>query len=243
MGPTALPSGRLVVQRGRVFFGGQSLEGVAGELTLERGFASARFGFEGKPQPLLQAMAWRDDRKLQGTLAVDLQPESADTARLGARLTSDAVRDLRLRASADGTWTSDGLQWAGVLSHLEGTFPGFSVSQVRTSRIQGTDRSASFQLALQGSGAGQAQGAALAVQGTVPFEPTRPMTVHLSGGADLDRMKAVVDAIVQPGQGSLLAELQPAGSATLALTLGGTPRIPTLDGRLSLQDGRLRLRT
>lgn len=245
MGPTLLPTGRVDFRRGRFFFGNQSIEGVEGRVEVEPGALDIRVGLEGKANPLLQAFAWREGRALECAAKVEVGPQSADTALLGARLTSDVVQDLRLQGDVRGTWTQDGLRWKGLLSHLEGRFPGFTAGQMQPTRVEGTDQGAAFQLALAGSGSGTdtGPGAAMDIRGMLPFSKDRSMSVHFNGSADLARVKSVLDAVIQPGQGSLLADLQPAGKASLALTLGGTPAVPRLDGRLDLHGGQMRLRT
>ncbi len=243
MGPTLLPSVDVTFQKGRLFLGEQSIEGVEGTLRVEGAAIDARVGLEGKPEPLLQAFGWREGRQLEWATRLNVGPGSADTALMGARLTSDVLRNLRLEGSVRGAWTPEGLRWKGLLTHLEGAFPGFTAGQLRPTRVEGTEAGATFKLALAGSGEGSAPGAAMDIRGSVPFSSTRGMSVQFSGSADLARVKSVLDAVVQPGQGSLLADLQPAGTASLNLTLGGIPRNPRLDGRLDLSDGQLRLRT
>jgi hypothetical protein len=81
------------------------------------------------------------------------------------------------------------------------------------------------------------------VLGRVPFVAGRPLDLELAGTSNLSNLKTLLDRLVQPGQYSLLADLQPSGDARFDLHVGGSPADATLDGSLTLQDGRLVVRS
>jgi hypothetical protein len=243
MGPLALPSAQVSFSRGRLFLGEQSLEGLEGALEAREGALEGWFGIQGRTDKLLQFRGWHQGRGLLGALDVDVRPGTADTGALAQRLTADLMRDLNLQGRAQGVWEPEGLHWTGTVDRFTGTFQGFEAGQTRPATLEGTERAFSLDMDLAGAGQGAAPGATLRIHGSVPFGATRNLALAFDGKADLGRVKHVVDALVTPGQYSLLADLQPAGSATLALTLGGTYREPLLDGRLDLEGGQLRIRT
>ena len=79
----------------------------------------------------------------------------------------------------------------------------------------------------------------MSVSGRLPFSAAEPLALKLAGNSNLTNLKTILDRLIQPGQYSLLADLHPAGSARFDLNLGGSLDDTTLDGSLSLQDGRL----
>jgi autotransporter translocation and assembly factor TamB len=80
------------------------------------------------------------------------------------------------------------------------------------------------------------------VSGRVPYAASRPLALELEGTSNLANLKTILDRVIQPGQYSLLADLEPSGDAKFDLRVGGPADNATLDGSLTLQDGRMVVR-
>lgn len=242
LGPWGLPALEASFSRGRVFFRGQSLEGIEGNLRAADGEVAVQVGLAGHDTPILKALGWRKGEHFIGGLDLSVGAHSADTAFFAQRLTGDVLRDVRLEARAEGVWSEAGLRWSGQLDQMEARLTGGRVVQERPSLLEGTDQAMALNLELTGRGEdGLDPATHLALRGTLPFSPTQPLGLRAEGAMDLAPLKTVVDALLEVPAYSAMGDLRPAGRTTLAVTLGGTFADPRVDGFLDLKDGRLRM--
>jgi autotransporter translocation and assembly factor TamB len=247
-GPLTLPLGAFSFTRGRLFLDQQSLEGFEGRLETGLGTLRLNLGTAGKPLPLVTLNASPQGSGLVGALDVHLASDSADTAHLAASLTEDLLKDGGLDLHAQGTWNDAGFQWQGQLEHLVANFDGFDLIQQRPAALQGDASLVKADLELVGQASAPAvsssEGSAtFRLAGTVPFSESAPLDVRLEGTAELINLKSILDHVMQVDEYSLLADLRPEGKARFNLKLGGPYAKPTIDGLLSLQNGRLEVRT
>lgn len=247
-----LPEGSLRFERGRLFFGEQSIEGLEGGLEHREGRLQAGLRSQGKPQPIVDLELWQTQDRMLGTLALQVDARTVDTGPLASRLTGDLLRDGRLDLRLEGGWTeAQGLRWGGTLHTFWAGFDGFELTQARPARVQGDAGTARLDLELLGRTrlAGKPQegppGVAgrLRLDGGLPLVPGGPLGLRLRGDMGLANLKAVLGHLAGLDPYSLLADLKPAGDAVLDLTLGGSYGNPRLDGTLSLAGGRLEART
>lgn len=246
VGPLGLPEGVTTISGGRVFFGTQSVEGLEGRLESGQGGLDFRVGFSGFPESLARLVLLPEGKNLKGALDVRMDPQAADTAHLAPRLTQDLLQDGRLTLQAEGRWDESGWDWRGRLEELSGRFDGFDLSQARPSELWADGRHTEVDLLLEGRSAqeeGPTNGARMHVSGELPFSSSEPLRLRLEGQADLAQVKQVVDHLLTTDPFSLMAELQPAGTALLDLSLGGSYLDPQVDGSLKLEKGRLRAKT
>ncbi|MCE1228776.1 MAG: translocation/assembly module TamB domain-containing protein [Firmicutes bacterium] len=240
-GDMELPLGRVTFNGGRLFLGHQSLEGLEGRAVHSADGLEVRLSMLGKAQPFFKADAWQTGRDLVGALELSLGPESVDTAHLGARLSDDLLRDLRLHATAEGRWSQTGLIWKGRLNDLVATFDGFQLLQEQPTVLEGDQSGAKVDLRLVGQAAGEARTdvASFRAAGRLPFNLKTPLDLRLQGSAELGRLKPIVNHLMELDTYSLLEDLEPQGAATFDLRLGGYYEDPALDGQLRLKHGRL----
>jgi len=262
LGTIQVPSGTLTLTQGRVSQGDQSLEGLEGSASFAGGKLALELGLAGKPARLLTLEARQQGLDhLDGTLGIELGTDSADTTQLAARLTQNFLKDAHLQFRAQGGWNPGGLHWHGQLDRFDSQFEGFSLVQSRPGQFSGDTHGMEVAMEMEGQTAA-APPAPLAAAGGViqsppgpwrgrpvaatsiglhgrfPFAADAPMALKLAGSSNLANLKTILDRVVQPGQYSLLADLHPEGSAQFDLNLGGTPAETTLDGTLTLKDGR-----
>ncbi|MDR3683158.1 MAG: hypothetical protein P4L11_05465, partial [Geothrix sp.] len=95
-GSLDLPEGRISLSRGRIFFGGTSVEGLEGRVDLERGRLEGHLGIEGMKLPLVDLQVRQEGADLAGRLSLDISPDSAHTELLARSLTGDLLEDLDL---------------------------------------------------------------------------------------------------------------------------------------------------
>lgn len=249
MGPISLPSLSVALTRGRAFMGPQSLEGLEGGVEIGAGGVYGWLGMEGKGAPYAQARAFVSGEDLIGTVDLQVNATTADTAHLAARMTRDALKDARLDLKAEGRWDRSGLHWKGRLDSFEGHFEGLDLVQTQPSRLAGDGEGLGLDLALKGfpvDAKGQpllSGGAEVHLSGWAPFSRENPLKLNLGGSADLSDLKVLLDRILQPSPYSLLADLKPSGNAQFDLTLNGTYTEPLLEGHLGLKKGQLHVRT
>lgn len=247
-GALDLPEGRATLSRGRIFFGGRSVEGLEGSATLESGRLSGRLAVEGMARPLLEMRVRREGADLAGSLDLAVTPESARTEALARSLTDDLMEDLSLEVSAQGRWKNGrDLSWTGSLNRLAAQFSAFELHQTRPSLLHGSAAGAEVDLAL-GGGARKAtdtalsQAASLRLTGTVPFSPSAPLGLRAQGTANLAHLKTIFDRVMEVDEYSLMSELQVEGLSRLDVLAHGSYAEPQLDGSLSLEKGHLALR-
>ena len=251
-GDLDLPEGRVGLSHGRVFFGDQSLEGLEGQASLERGRLASRLGFEGMARPVLELQVRRAGADLAGDLQLTISPESARTESLARGWTGDFLQDLSLSATANGTWSNGrALTWSGSLDHLAAQFAAFELHQTGPSALHGNALGAAVDLTLEGGGRGPAvqtaaqtaaQAAHLRLSGTVPFAPSAPMAIKVLGEADLGDMKSILDRVMEVDDYSLLSGVSVRGTGRFDILTSGTYFDPLLDGVISLDRGQLSLR-
>jgi len=244
-GAMDLPEGRVALSRGRIFFGDQSVEGLEGALSLERGRLEGRLGIEGMSRPFLDVQVQQEGLDLAGNLNLLISPESARTESMAQSLTEDLLEDLSLSATAKGRWKNGrDLTWSGSLDRLAAQFGAFELHQIRPSALQGNALGALVDIALEGGGRGpiNAMAAQVRLWGTVPFLKSTPMALQAKGEADLDHLKSILDRVMEVDEYSLLSELRVQGTSRFDLLAHGTYAEPQLDGTLSLSKGRMNLR-
>jgi hypothetical protein len=257
-GPIQLPSGTVAFSNGRLTLAGETQEDLEGDLTFRNGALEARLGIRDRPARLLTLEALQSGRgRLQGDLALEVGPDSADTAGLASRLTQDFLKDGRLAFHAQGDWSSRGLTWEGRMDRFDGQFEGFRLYQPHPGRFRGDLQGMELTMTLDGRAAAPAAEASgpgtgfprrrhgltpaatsMTLSGRLPFRADGQLALELAGGSNLAHLKTILDRIVQPGQYSLLADLHPEGDARFDLRLGGSYSQTTLDGTLTLQGGR-----
>lgn len=245
-GPLDLPEGHLSLGRGRIFFGGRSLEGLEGTVNLERGRLEGRLGMEGAARPLVEVQVRPEGPELAGRLSLVVSHDTAPTQTLARSLTDDLLEDLDLEAAVQGRWREGSLQWNGTLSRLSAQFQAFELHQASPSTLRGGAAGAEVDIALQGGGRAPAdaaaQAASLRLSGTLPFSPAGALGLRLQGSANLAHLKTIFDRVMEVDEYSLLSELRVQGSSQFDLLARGTYAEPTLDGTLSLEKGEMHLR-
>ena len=248
-GSLELPEGKVALKRGRLFFGGRSLDGLEAQASLERGRLLGRVAMEGLARPLLELQATRRGLDLSGDLTLSVSPESAPTETLARSLTEDLLEDLTLTATAKARWEQGReLEWSGSLDRMAARFAAFELHQARPSVLRGNALGAAVDIALEG-GARQAQAdltpgraARLRLAGTVPFSSADPMAIQAQGSADLAHLKSILDVVMEVDDYNLLSEVKVEGTSRFKLLAHGTYLDPLLDGTLSLEKGQVHLR-
>jgi hypothetical protein len=245
-GALDLPEGQVSLSRGRIFFGGRSLEGLEGAFSLERGRMAGRLALEGMSRPLVEVQVRQDGPDLAGSLSLNVSADSARTENLARSLTDDLMEDLSLEVSAQGRWNGRNLLWTGSLNRLAAQFNAFELHQVRPSSLRGDASGAEVDIALEG-GARKAtdptaQAANLRLTGTVPFSTAVPLALRVQGAANLAHLKSIFDRVMEVDEYSLLSELRIQGLGRFDLLAHGTYPAPLLDGTLSLEKGQTNLR-
>lgn len=241
-GPWALPEGEVALSKGRVFLEDQSLEGLRADLQMGEGLLDLRVGLQAFQAPLAQLRLMTEGTGLIGALDVQVDPTTANTEHLAARLTRDLLKDGQLAFQAEGGWSEAGWDWRGRLESLSGQFKGFQLTQPRASELRADGQGVEFDLHLEGQnsqGNGAGRGASLQATGQLPFSQQDPLRVRLQGEADLTDLKNVVDHILDLDAFSVLYQIKAAGTATLDVTAGGTFQDPRLDGEMKLRGGRI----
>ena len=247
-GALDLPVGQATLSRGRIFFGGRSVEGLGGSVALERGHLTWRLALEGMARPLLEARVRQEGVDLVGSLDLVVSPESAHTEILARSLTEDLLEDLSLEVTAQGRWKNGrDLSWTGTLNRLAAQFNAFELHQARPSALRGNAAGAEVDLALEGGARKSTEGApsqaaSLHLTGTVPFSSAAPLGLRAQGTANLAHLKTIFDRVMEVDEYSLLSELRIQGLGRLDLLAHGTYSEPLLDGTLSLEQGQLVLR-
>ena len=247
-GDLDLPEGQILLNRGRIFLGDLSVEGLEGRASLERGRMEGHLSIEGMARPLLDLQVHQDGPDLTGDLSLTISPESIHTEALARSLTEDLLEDLSLSATAQGRWKNGrDLTWNGSLDRLAAQFSAFELHQIRPSALRGDALGAEVDLSLEGGGRGPAtpttsQAAQVRLSGTVPFLKSAPMAIQAQGSADLAHMKSILDRVMEVDDYSLLSELQVQGTSRFDLRAHGTYSEPLLDGTLSLDKGQMHLR-
>jgi hypothetical protein len=243
-----LPEGRILLSRGRIFFGETSVEGWDGRVSLERGRLEGHLGFEGMKLPLLDLQVRQDGADLTGRLSLNISPDSARTAVLARSLTQDLLEDLGLSATVQGRWKNGrDLAWNGSLDRLTAQFNAFELHQTGPSTLRGNGQGASVDIALEGGARGSAiqagtQAAHVRLSGTVPFSVHLPMAIRTQGDADLAHMKSILDRVMEVDDYSVLSGLNVRGTSRFDILAHGTYVEPLLDGNLSLEKGQVNLR-
>ena len=243
-----LPQGKIHLNRGRIFFGDRSVEGLEGRAELERGRLEGRLGMEGMTLPLLDFQIRQEGPDLVGGLSVSISPESARTERLARGLTDDLLEDLSLSATAKGRWRNgQDLTWNGSLDRLAAQFGAFELHQVGPSTLRGNALGAGVDLTLEGGArnptAGiNSQAAQVRLSGNLPFSGSTPLALKVTGSADLAHLKSILDRFMEVDDYSLLSELTVQGTSRFDVLAHGTYLEPRLDGVLSLEQGRMNLR-
>jgi len=243
-----LPEGRIQLNRGRIFFGDRSVEGLHARATLEKGTLAGQLGSEGMPSPLLEARVRQEGPDLVGGLSLKISPESARTELLARGLTDDLLEDLTLSATAQGRWQNGrDLAWSGSLDQLAAQFGAFELHQTSASTLRGNALGASVDLSLEGGARGPVSGvnpqaAQVHLSGTVPFSGSVPMALKVQGSADLAHLKAILDRFMEVDDYSLLSELTVQGTSRFDTLAHGTYLEPLLDGVVSLDHGSMNLR-
>jgi hypothetical protein len=245
-GPIDLPEGYLAFSRGRIFLFGRSVEGLEGDLRLERGRLQSRLGTEGLARPLLTLQAKTRGTGLAGSLGLRVAQDTAHTASIASSLTEDLLEDLQAELDATGTWTPElGLRWSGHVTRLEGLFNAFELHQSGPSDLRGDATGANLDLTLQGGERGAAgprgPAADIHLSGRAPFTTTAPLALQAKGSADLAHLKAILDRVMEVDEYSLLSDLKVNGGSRFDLLLHGTYQDPLLDGYLRLEQGQMRL--
>ncbi|MBI1751941.1 MAG: translocation/assembly module TamB domain-containing protein [Acidobacteria bacterium] len=247
-GSLQLPEGRAQWSRGRLFFGDRSVEGLEGQVTLERGHLAGRLGIEGMSRQVLDFQVRPDGEDLVGELGLTISPESAQTGLLAQGLSSDLLEDLNLSATAQGRWKGGrDLEWTGSLDRLAAQFSAFELHQAAPSLLRGNALGASLDLALEGGARGASaeatpKAAHVRLSGTLPFSGTAPMALRTQGDADLAHVKSILDRVLEVDEYSLLSDLSVQGTSRFNVLAHGTYFDPLLDGTLSLDKGRMNLR-
>ena len=251
-GALDLPEGKVLLNRSRIFFGDRSVDGLQGQLQLERARLEARLGTEGMSRPFLDLQVRQDGPDLTGSLTLAVSPETAQTESLARSLTEDLLEGLSLETRLKGRWHANALTWNGSLDRLEARFNAFELHQTRASALRGNAQGAQVDIALEGGArpsaepsavpAGAGQAANLRLSGTVPFALTAPMAIQTQGSANLAHLKAILDRVMEVDDYSLLSELRVQGTSHFDLLAHGTYANPLLDGTLSLEKGEVHLR-
>ncbi|GLH68997.1 hypothetical protein GETHPA_05300 [Geothrix rubra] len=245
-GPLDLPEGDLAFSRGRIFLFGRSVEGLEGDLRLERGRFQSRLGTEGMARPLLTLQAQTRGTGLTGALGLRVAQDTAHTASIASSLTEDLLEDLQAELDATGTWSPAlGLRWSGHVTRLEGLFNAFELHQSGPSDLRGDATGANLDLTLQGGERGatgpRGPAADIHLSGRAPFTTTAPLALQAKGSADLAHLKAILDRVMEVDEYSLLSDLKVNGGSRFDLLLHGTYEDPLLDGYLRLEQGQMRL--
>ncbi len=247
-GDLDLPEGKVLLNRGRLFFGNRSVEGLEGWVGLDRGRLESHLGMEGMKLPLLELQVHQDGPDLSGQLSLNISPDSAHTDLLARSLTEDLLEDLSLSATAQGSWKNGhDLSWSGSLDRLAAQFGAFELHQIRPSALHGNAQGVAVDIALEGGARGSAvrsdpQAAHIRLSGTVPFSDTTPIAIQVQGDADLAHLKSILDRVMEVDDYSLLSELHVQGTSHFDLLAHGTPFEPLLDGTLTLDKGQMHLR-
>jgi len=253
-GPYALPTGTLELSHGTLTQGTQRLDGLEASFSYREGRVGLQVGLEGRAARVLALDAFQvAPRRLSGSARLNLGPASADTPRLAAELTQNFMKDVQLDFQAQGSWGPGGLDYTGSLDHLQGRFEGFQVVQARPGRLDGDGSGVVLSVDLEGHtgpapGPGPADPKAppvtrMTLEGGIPFRPGGPLSLQVTGSAEMANLKTILDHVVHPGQYSLLGDMRPGGTARLNLHLGGTPADATLDGTLNVRHGRVSVST
>jgi hypothetical protein len=250
-GALDVPEGRITLNRGRIFFGDRSMEGLQGQATLERGHLEARLGIEGMARPWLDLKVRQDGPDLAGGLDLAISTDTAQTDSLARSLTDDLLEDLNLEAKVQGRWHRGALSWSGSLDRLAARFSAFELHQAGPSALKGDGLGALVDLTLEGGGrqgtestpgAAVGQAAHLRLSGTIPFSTSAPMAIRTQGSANLAHLKSIMDRVMEVDDYSLLSELRVQGTSRFDIRAHGTYSEPLLDGTLSLDKGQIRLR-
>ena len=255
-GPYQLPTGTVELHGGRLSQGTQSLEGLEALFRFQEGRLAAQVGLEGRPARILDVDAHQvGPRRMSGALRLNLGPESADTPKLAAELSQNFMKDARVQFQAQGTWGPEGLNFTGAMDHFLGQFEGFHLAQARPGEVDGDGSGVILNLDLEGhtdtpaaASAGPLAAPAppvtsLTLTGGLPFSLGGPLSLQMIGSAEMANLKTILDHVFHPAQYSLLADMRPGGSARLNLHLGGTPAEATLDGTLTVQNGKVTVST
>lgn len=248
LGDFELPEGRILLNRGRVFFSDQSVEGLEAQVSLDRGRLEGHLSFEGMTRPLLDLRVRQDGPDLTGDLSLIISPDSVHTESLARSLTGDLLKDLSLTATAQGRW-KDGrdLVWNGSLDRLAAQFGAFELHQSRPSALRGNALGAEVDISLEGGGLGpyiptESQAARVRLSGTIPFLKSAPMAIQAQGSADLAHLKSILDRVLEVDEYSLLSDLHVLGVSRFDVLAHGTYADLLLDGTLSLDKGQAYLR-
>ena len=252
-GPYEIPTGSLSFSHGRLSQGQQDLGDVEGSLAFGEGKLSVQAGLEGMPQRILSLEARQMSQALAGTVAVNLSPETADTAKLATELSQNLLKDAKLEYQASGHWGAKGFDFKGILGQCSAQFEGFQLIQTRPGQLNGNGHGMQVDLELEGhtdltafDRGAPVKGPSITImsmKGSLPFSPDGPLDLQLAGSANMANLKKLLDRMIQPGQYSLLADMHPGGVARVDLDLGGTVQDATLDGTLNVQDGNASVRT
>ena len=243
-----LPEGRILLSRGRIFFGNTSVEGLDGRVSLERGRLEGHLAIEGMKLPLLDVQVRQDGADLAGQLSLNISPDSAHTELLAHSLTEDLLEDLGLSATAQGRWKNGhDLAWIGSLDRLTAQFSAFELHQIGSSALRGNSQGAAVDISLEGGARGSVvqagtHAAHVRLSGTVPFSGQVPMAIQARGDADLAHMKSILDRVMEVDDYSLLSGLNVRGTSRFDILAHGTYFDPLLDGSLSLDKGQVNLR-
>ncbi len=249
LGPSQAPEGVVSLAGGRVALGAQALEGLEAGIQFRDGRLDAQIGLDGATLPVLMVQANQVGQdRLSAEMDVVVSHDSVDIPALARRYAQGFVKNLDLAFRGTADWTPKGLAWNGSLDRFQGTFEGFQLAQAAPGTATGDARGLKATLDLEGrtlspQGDPSAKATRLRLGGRVPFSPSGELGLRLEGEAELGSVKALVDHLAEPGQYGLLADMKPAGNATLDLLVGGSPSAPTLDGHLTLTGGRLSERT
>ncbi|HEU4952885.1 MAG TPA: translocation/assembly module TamB domain-containing protein [Holophagaceae bacterium] len=238
-----LPYGTASLRHGIVFFQDQSLVGLEADLTRQGPRLTFLGGFSRHKDRALTLDLGDRGTSLFGKASLRLDPSTAPTAALAAQFSRGVLQDLSLDLSADGSYGPGGLRWQGRLEELHGDFGAFDLGQSRPAALQGTEKSATLSLELEGRQKGETgePSARATLAGTLPFSTREGLDLRSTGTMDLANFKVILDTLLDVDPYSVLGETKPKGRGEYDLRAYGTYAEPYADGEVRLADGSLRL--
>jgi hypothetical protein len=247
-GPLHLPHAWVKVQDGGIELEDISVGGFRASLDFLGPKFSLSASHKGRTEPLFTLEARSDRGELAADAHLRFLPYTLDTPELSRRLTGNALEDLRLDLEAKGRWDGENLRWQGRFHELVGVFQAFTLGQTRKSEVWGDAAGARLDLVLDGHQRGALSpegtplpGASVHLSGILPFSTRTPMALHTQGRMEMSALKSVADALLDVEEGSLLKELKPEGIGSFDLNARGTYPEPFVDGRIDMEQARLRV--
>ena len=247
-GALDLPQGRITLSQGRLFLGDRSIEGLQGQVRLEKGRLGARLGLQAMERPIVDLQVHQAGTDLVGSLDLALLPDTAKVDAQAQSLTQDVLEDFSLSAKLQGRWVNGrDLTWTGTLDQFSARFNAFELHQNKTSTLQGNAQGALVDIPLVGGSRQPAEqgvdrAARLHITGALPFSNAAPMALRARGAADLAHLKAILDQVMEVDEYNMLSDLHIQGTGRFDILSHGTYTEPLLDGTLSLEKGQMVLR-